>query len=127
MRNAVFELIRDDAQIKEFGVRRVYAAPGLDTPKEECFVVLRWGVKTREFKTVGPQDLEVWVHSKDPDYNKINRILERVKDLMINTTHRQGSDGMLSQAYWTGDSEDFRDDGFKTYTRNSGYRCNGGV
>lgn len=127
MRNAVYELIRNDPEIKQLGVSRVYAAPGLDTPKEECFVVLRWGTKSREFDTVGPQDLEIWVHKKDPDYNVINRILERVKNLMTSTTHKQGSDGMLAQAHWTGDSEDFRDDGFKTYTRNSGYRCNGGI
>lgn len=127
MRNAVFTLLRDDPEIRELGVKRVYASPGVDTPQEPCFIILRWGNGNREFRNVGTQDIEVCVHSKDSDYYKINKILGRVKRLMCTTTHRQGSDGSLSQAYWTGDSADLRDDGFRTFTRNSGYRCNGGV
>lgn len=125
MRNAVYELINGDPEIKTLGVVRVYAAPGIDTPKEECFVVLRWGRGNAEFKNVGTQDLEIWVHKRQADYNRINKILDRIQELMTTTTHRQGSDGVFRQAQWTGNSEDFRDDGFRTFTRNAGYRCNG--
>lgn len=127
MRNAVYSLLKDDSDLKELGVSRVYASPGLDTPQENLFVILRWQSRNREFAFVGTQDLQVWVHNRESDYNVINKILERIKQLLCNTHHRQGSDGTFVQAYWTGDSEDFRDDGFRTYTRNSGYRCNGGM
>lgn len=124
MRNAVYTLLTDDQEIQ---VEKVFASPTLDTPKERRFIVLRWLEDTPDFGSLSTQDLQVWVHSRDADYYWINATLERVKKLMVETLHRQGSDGVLSQAKWTGDSSDARDDGFHTYTRYAGFRCNGGV
>src|SRR5687768_9808441 len=126
MRNAIFTLLKDDPQIQELGIKKIYAAPGMDTPKEDFFIVLRWIQKNAEFGLVGTDDLEIWVHKRDADYFSIIKVLNRIKVLMTITTHRQGSDGVFRQAKWTGDSGDNRDDGFRTYTKNSGYRCNGG-
>lgn len=125
MRAAVWSLLSTDSELKTLGVEKVYAAPGMQSPTEKTYLILRWMDSTREFGMVSTQDLQVWAHSRDPDYNKLNKILARVKDLIVNTTHRQGSDGRLSQAYWQGDSADFRDDALNTYTRNSGFRCGG--
>lgn len=133
MRNAVYHLISSDQEIINLGVQTVYASPGIDTPEEETFIVLRWGARNPEFsdapllslRHVSTQDLLVWIHAKEANYNRINRILERIKTLMANALHVPGSDGVLRQAKWTGDSPDLRDDGFHTFTRNSGYRCNG--
>lgn len=133
MRNAVYHLISTDPQIINLGVETVLASPGVDTPEELAFIILRWGSRNPEFgdpplplmQHVSTQDLTVWVHYKEANYNRINRVIERVKFLMTNALHVPGSDGMLRQARWTGDSPDLRDDGFHTFTRSSGYRCNG--
>lgn len=126
MRNALYTLIRDDQQIQSFGVQKVYSVHAADTPTENLFILLRWEITIPAFKLVGNQDLSIWVHSRDADYVLINRILGRVKTLMTQTLHREGTDGIFSQAYWTGDSPDVRDDGWRTYTKSAGFRCNGG-
>lgn len=120
MRNAVYTLLEGLEEVE-----RIHAAPGLDTPAERKFLVLRWMEKSSQFGLVGTQDLQVWVHSKDADFYWINLTLNRIKLRMTEATHRRGSDGILSQAKWTGDSSDARDDGFRTYTRYAGFRCNG--
>lgn len=127
MRAAVYGLLSEDVELRNLGVKRVYASPSIDTPKEEFFLVIRWLDSAAAFKMVGTRDLQVWVHKKDADYFAIGKVISRVKDLMTETFHRQGSDGMLRQAAWTGDSGDLRDDGFRTFTQHAGFRCNGGV
>ena len=125
MRNAVFSLLSTDTALSDLGVKKVYASPALDTPPEEIFVVLSWQEVNAEFKDVGTQNLTVWVHNRQPDYRVINRIVARIKLLMISTFHRAGTDGVFVQAQWTGEGPDVWDDGFRTYVKTSGYRCNG--
>lgn len=127
MRAAIYSLLSEDAELRTLGIQRVYASPGIDTPKETFFLVMRWLDSAPAFGLVGTRDLQVWVHKKDMDYYLIGKVVSRVKDLMTTTFHRQGSDGMFRQASWTGDSGDLRDDGFRTFTQHAGFRCNGGV
>jgi hypothetical protein len=127
MRNAVYSLLKDDSTLKQFGVERVYMSPTLDAPRENRFVVLRWGERRVEFGNVAPADLTVWVHSRDADYHVITGILNRIRVLLTAVQHRQGSDGILSQVKWTGDGADLRDNGFQTYVKTSSYLCNAGV
>lgn len=127
MRAAIYSLLKDDEELRSLGIQKVYASPGIDTPKEEFFLVIRWLDSAAAFKTVGTRDMQIWVHKKDQDYFVIGKTIERIKALMTETFHRQGSDGMFRQAAWTGDSGDLRDEGFRTFTQNAGFRCNGGV
>lgn len=125
MRNAVFSLLSSDVILKELGVDKVYASPALDTPPEQLFVVLAWQEVNPEFKNVGTQNLTIWVHNRQSNYRLINQIIDRVKSLMTSTFHRTGTDGTFVQAQWTGEGPDVWDDGFRTYVKTSGYRCNG--
>lgn len=126
MRAALYSLLRDDQIIRGLGVEEVYASPGIDTPKEKFFLVMRWLDSSRAFDLIATRDLQVWVHKKDMDYFLIGKVLDRVKELMVSTHHRQGSDGVFRQATWSGDSGDLRDDGFRTFVQYAGFRCNGG-
>lgn len=127
MRAAIYSLLREDEVLRGLGVEKVYASPGIDTPKEQFFLVMRWLDSAPAFQLVGTRDLQVWVHKKDMDYFLMGMVIQRIKELMTSTTHLQGSDGVFRQAAWTGDSGDLRDDGFRTFTQHAGFRCNGGT
>lgn len=126
MRNAVYTLLRDDTSLQSFGVEKVYSTNAVDTPREKFFLVIRWEVVIPAFKLVGTEGISVWTHLREPNYVLMSQAIDRVKTLMTSTTHREGSDGVFAQAEWTGDTPDVRDDGWGTFTKSAGFRCNRG-
>lgn len=126
MRQAVYSLLSDDQTLRELGVQKVYASNAVDTPQENNFIVIRWELTVPAFALVGTQDVSIWSHLREPDYVHMEMILERVKYLMTTTTHREGRGGIFSQARWTGDSPDVRDDGWRTFTKSTDFSCNKG-
>jgi hypothetical protein len=121
-RAALHSLIEDDPTLLGLGVETVYSSNAVDTPSEECFIVVRWDSTEAAFKTVGRDRCSIWVHDKNRDYGRINEALRRIKDLLTDTTHRVGADGWtLTTAEWNGEGPDLLDNGFNTVTRFSDF------
>lgn len=100
-----------------------WAANALDTPTAYPFIVHRWEETSPAFGLIGTETLRVWVHDEVGDYARINTLLEWVKMTLTAMTHVAGSDGrIVTQIDWTGDSGDLYDDGWKTISRNAGFR-----
>jgi hypothetical protein len=109
------QIVEGDAGL---GLQAVYATNSVDTPAEEWFAVIVWGVSTKSYGTTGSDRVAVWFHDKQKDYGRINRALERLKQLLGATVGFAGADGIvLSAAEWNGEGPDLRDDGYGTLTR----------
>ena len=118
-RAALFSLLENDPELPV-----VYGSGGVDTPPEEPFIIIRWELHTAEFIGHGPSSVLVWAHDKQPNYDRVDRILERVEYLLGEVTHLPGSDGWdLTQAKVTERSGDLYDDVFRTCTRYLGVRA----
>lgn len=125
MRNVVWKLLSDDYTLGNLGVERVYVSNAVDSPKEKIFLITRWEETNPEFKSVGTRNLTVLANCREANYKLLDALIEQIKELMTNAVHLSGSDGELTQARWTGDGPDGRDDGFKTYVRSTSFQCNG--
>lgn len=124
MRADVYSLLSTDDQLAAEGITAddIYNIEAVDNPdRQKPFVVTAWAEQARTgWGSSGPRDLLVWAHDDSADYSRIDRILERVKELLVGVTHQGG----ISQAAFTGGSGDLYDDGFRTITRNYGFRVN---
>ena len=117
-RAALHSLIAADPVLLAIGLEKVYATNSVDTPLEQFFIVVRWDNLTRAFKAKGSHRVSVWVLDKQRDYGRINKALERLKELLPSTVHREGSDGWIfTLAEWEGEGPDLVDGGFHTITR----------
>jgi hypothetical protein len=101
---------------------QVWASNALDTPMAWPFIIHRWDSVTPAFKLIGTEQVIIWVHDKPGSYDRINTILEWVKQELTDMVHVPGSDGrILTCVEWTGDSGDLYDDGWDTITRNASF------
>lgn len=117
-RAVVRDLLVGDADLLAAGVGEVYAANAVDTPAEECFLVLTWSEATSVFQRTGTEGLTVWVHDVNRDYGRIDQVLDRVADVLTAAEHVVGEDGWtLTLAEWAGEGPDLYDDGYNTCTR----------
>lgn len=117
-RAALYSLLDTDAQLATLGAEAVYPTNAVDTPAEECFLVVRWNETPAAFGTVGQDRVQIWVHDKTRDYGRIDAILGYLRTLIPGTVHRPGDDGQtLSTAEWRGESQDLFDDGYGTCVR----------
>lgn len=127
-RAAVYNLLVGDTQLSALGITAstIFSVASMDTaPRTQPFVVLRWSnlnVRWNMANQRGKQNLQVWAHDHGGDYGRIVSVLDRVFDILTNASHIVGSDGyIMTQADWRGESEDLKDDGLKTITRNSAW------
>lgn len=121
-RAAVQSLLENDAELQTIGVETVYGSNSIDTPAEDLFIVISWSGDVPAFKNIGPDRCSVWAHDKNRDYGRIDKVLKRVQDLLTETIHRPGEDGVtMTLAEWNGDGPDLTDDGFGTVTRFSDF------
>lgn len=117
-RAAVQSLLESDVQLQNIGVEAVYGSNSIDTPKEDLFVVVRWEPTQLAFKKKGTDRCSIWAHDKNRDYTRIDKVLQRIKDLLTDTVHRAGGDGWtMTLATWNGEGPDLVDGGFHTVTR----------
>jgi len=98
-----------------------YAFSAPDTPPNDTFAVMRWDATIPD---VGPgsHNVTLWVYDVLGDYSRVDAIIARAKDLLAAAVHVSGPDGFITQAQWTGDSQDFSDDVYERVVRTSTYR-----
>lgn len=117
-RGAVHELLESDVELQALGVEAVYGSNSIDSPEEQCFVVIRWEPSEGVFSDRGVDRCSVWAHDKERDYGRIDKILDRARAILNAAVHVAGADGYtLTQARWTGFGPDLVDGGFHTITR----------
>lgn len=117
-RAALYTLLDTDSTLASLGVQEVYPTNAVDTPEEECFLVIKWDPTRAAFGNIGQDRVQIWVHDKDRDYGRIGAILRHLRDLIPAQVHLAGADGRtLSTAEWRGESQDLFDDGYGTCTR----------
>lgn len=142
MREVVWDALRGDTVLNGLGIAadgaNIHQADSVDTLTIKPALVLRWGditggVNTPEpigertattWQGAGAQTLQVWAHDKVGDFDRIDKILTRVRTVLSGLVAVQGitAGHTLIQADWMGDSQDFRDDGYGTITRHSDWR-----
>ena len=122
-RAAVYTLLTTDDELAALGLAAVYAFQAVDTPNSKPFVVTRWDeVQPGVVPSRGPQSLTLWVYDTPADYARIDSIIARAKDILLDAVHVDGSDGMtITQVRWTGDSQDLYDDVYGCVVRTSSY------
>lgn len=123
-RAAVHGLLEADEGLQTLGVGAVYAADTVDTPEEDCFLVIRWQPTTWVYKGKGTDSFTVWAHDREHDFGRINDVLLRVKEILDGRSHATGADGWtLTQADWRGEGPDLSDEGYGTRTRYADFRA----
>jgi hypothetical protein len=125
VRETVFSILTTDEELQALGITEatVWSIEAADNPdRGKPFVVIAWSTVPRPQHTAARRrDLVVWAHDEGGDYSRIDAILERVRQLLVGTVHQGG----ITQVDWEGASGDLYDDGFRTITRNSGFRVIG--
>lgn len=127
-RAAVYSLLVGDTQLSALGITAstVYSGNTVDAlPVNKPAVILAWGPTFTRWEMAGKkgkQLLTVWAHDHGGSYERINLILDRVKEILESSFHIIGADGLImTQADYRGESDDLQDDGLKTLTRNSAW------
>jgi hypothetical protein len=126
---AVLGLLSYDPILQSvFGINlnRIWPAQSVDVvPRKGPFIILRWEEETLQRGGYGRREvLTVWAHEareSSTDYGKINEILDRVEEILMNNIHVSGTDGVLTQVTYNGRSGELHDEGYKTITRNAAF------
>lgn len=124
-RETVYALLTTDEQLINLGIHAdtVWNIEAVDNPERgKPFLVTAWGTTPRPpFQAARSRELTVWAHDEGADYLRIDAILERVRQLLEGLTDQGG----ITQVDWEGASGDLYDGGFRTITRNFGFRVIG--
>lgn len=126
VRETVYQALSTDTELQALGGAagvEVWNIEAIDNPERgKPFVVTAWSTTPRPVHSgARRRDLIVWAHDEGGDYSRIDAILERVRQILVGMIHQGG----ISQVDWEGASGDLYDDGFRTITRNSGFRVIG--
>jgi hypothetical protein len=128
VRDEVWDALAHDSVLNSLGITSDNLYPGLmtpDSPPQDLFVVLRWGVTDRgPGRNAGSvENLSVWAYNRQTDYGPILDVLSRCRTVLLGIR----GPGAIIQVDYRGDSEDLWDDGYRAVTRNSTYQIpNGG-
>lgn len=124
IREQVYATLTNDAQLQADGIGpdTVWNIEAPDNPdRGKPFVVTAWAESPPVFGRRHRRELLVWAHDDSADYARIDRILNRVQELLVALVHEGG----VTVVDFTGGSPDLYDDGFHTITRNYGFRVIG--
>lgn len=132
IRNLIYDALRHDTVLNGYGINSesVVQADSVDDLPSKPAIVVRWMSTDREHSEMVGQryiggstwPVQLWVHDDPGDYSRIDGIIRRSKDVMGSLVGRLGNEGAsIIQADWNSDSQDFRDDGYRTITRFSTY------
>lgn len=122
MRALVRFALVNDATLQSLGfVAEGILAGDIDTPEQRPFIQLRWSTTTPGLDVVSRRNLVVWVHDTPGDYDRIDRSIRRIRQVLTGLVGAQHDFGHLMVCEWTGDSEDLADDGHGTITRTTSF------
>lgn len=126
MRKAIARAVYSDAELNSLGITRASIHSGdVDTPSERPYIVFRWGETNPGVDVVRQRSLVVWVHDRPNDYDLIDRIIKRIRDVLTGMIAQRTDTGWISSIDWTLDSGDLSDDISRTIIRTSTYNVVG--
>ena len=89
------------------------------------FIIIDMQDTPVRYRRFGPQNMQIWVHTPmmaGADYGMINKILNRIDNILIPLELVKGNDGVrLTLIEKRGRSKNLEDPGWKTATRNASY------
>jgi hypothetical protein len=122
IRETIYAALTTDDELRSYGidVNSVWNIESVDNPdRQKPFVVTAWADERGVYGRPGRRDL--LAHDDGGDYSLIDRVLERIRILLVGMIHQGG----VTVVEYTGASPDLYDDGFRTITRNYGFRVIG--
>lgn len=122
MRALVRQAILADSEIVSEGITgpNLFAVD-VDTPEGRPFMQLRWGANNEGLDVVTQRFLVVWVHDMPGDYDRIDRIILRLRTVLPALAGTTNGTQSILAVEWTGDSEDLSDDGHRTIARTASF------
>lgn len=126
-RAAVYRLLSEDPTLRALGVMDVFPAQSVNNPKNaQYYLVMRWEEVSRAANLASETEvLTVWAHmtrSDSADYAELVEILRRVREILEESFHVKGDDGVMTCVQYQGMSPDFDDPTLSTITKNVEYR-----
>jgi hypothetical protein len=127
VRSFVYGLLSADTELNALGLNaNTWQVRGLstpDTPQERPFGVIAWGATNKGMDVVNLRLLQIWVYDEPDDYERIDRALERVRNVLTSVvaTRTGVTDLLVTQIKWEGHSGDLTDDSVGAIVRNSQY------
>jgi hypothetical protein len=131
IRSFVFSRLTTDATLNSLGItaNSVFTTHDVDTPQVRPMIVLRWGLTDNvlNHSPMAARALQVWVHDRPGDYERIETILRRVRTLLtsVSAENAGASDEWVSEIRWDRFSEDLSDEDAGTITRNGDFTITG--
>lgn len=136
--NIIYEKIIQDNYLQQCGISsdRVLELQSVDErPFDDgYFIIVNWQESTIYSQTYtgmqngirkAPRVMMLWVHcpkDRSRDFRPIDKILNRIDDLLLSIEQEAGTDGMrVTCIAKQGRSGNLIDDGWKTITRNATY------
>lgn len=103
-------------------VQSVLGNQAPDTPREDSFVVVRWGNVTSRVGPVQRREMTVWCYDRGNDYRQnIDQHLEAVRLSLSSLAPAHDVHGWVNVIDWVGDSTDGYDQGYQRIYRFSNY------
>lgn len=135
---AIYESLANDDDLNDLGITgdRIFELQSVDERPYDTgyFVIINWQESVMYSQTYtgmsngipkAPRVMTLWVHTPSDetrDYRIIDRILNRIDDILLPTEHKIGTDGMrVTCVAKQGRSGNLIDDGWKTISRNATY------
>src|SRR6185503_10982863 len=83
MRKTIARAVYNDAELNSLGITRDSINSGdVDTPSQRPYIVFRWGETNPGVDVVRQRSLVVWVHDRPNDYDRIDQIIKRIRDVL---------------------------------------------
>jgi len=118
--------VYNDAELNSLGITRDSINSGdVDTPSQRPYIVFRWGETNPGVDVVRQRSLVVWVHDRPNDYDRIDQIIKRIRDVLTSIAAQRTDTGWISSIDWTLDSGDLSDDISRTIIRTSTFNIVG--
>ena len=134
----IYETLSTDTVLQQSGIngQRIFELQSVDERPFDngYFIIINWQESSSSGLTFNgvqntfqkpPRVMSLWVHSpldQGRDYRIIDRILNRVDNLLLPMENRKGSDNIrLTCVTKQGRSGNLIDDGWKTIARNATY------
>lgn len=130
MRAALYKTLSEDAELTALlgGEPNVFPNWGLDTVPvdNQPFIIIRFGNKeSGKGHRRGPRLVSFWAHQPkfvSTDFDLLDKILERVDQLVSPMEHVPGDDGYtVTSAIKQGESADQSDESYRTISRSADY------
>lgn len=124
MRTRVRQALATDPTLASLGLTTIVSGDA-DSIQERPFINLRWGDTTPGMGPVQRRNLVVWIHDDPGDYERIDQITRRIRDIFADLYGVLTAEGSIVAIEWVTDSGDLSNETRRTILRTSTYQIVG--